>query len=530
MTESRYAVHYFFVMILFMLTISLLILPLNAQEVPEFWFNQGSNTVKQAEALKANEGKAKSVILFLGDGMGITTITAARILEGQQRGQTGEENVLSFEKFPYTALSKTYAINQQVPDSAATMTALMTGIKTKAYMVSLSGSARTSDCASSKGNELTTLLERAEKAGLSTGVVTNTRLTHATPAAAYSHAAHRFWESDQDMSKDAKAQGCKDIARQLIEFPYGNGLEVAMGGGRTNFLPNDTIDPEDGNISGRRFDGRNLTEEWKSKFPASEYLWNSNQLKSLDYSKVDHLLALFSDSHMAFEHDRAKDKGGEPSLSEMTRAAIAILTKNERGFVLLVEGGLIDIAHHTGNAYRALTETIEMSRAVQIAVEKTKPEETLIIVTADHSHPLVMAGYTTRGNPILGKVVINDHLTGEPQKSFAKDALGLPYTSLNYAVGPGYTGKSEKQKEGSKIFRHSAKKFKGITSGRPDLTTMDTTAPDYLQETIVPLEAAAHAGEDVPVYATGPWAHLVHGVMEQNIIYHIMEKALGLSN
>ncbi|HLC16600.1 MAG TPA: alkaline phosphatase [Thermodesulfovibrionia bacterium] len=499
-----------------------------AQETPVDWFKQGGEAVRRAEALDAIEGRAKNVILFVGDGMGMTTVTAARILEGQQRGQTGEENLLSFEKFPYTALSKTYAVNQQIPDSASTMTAIITGVKTNAFMVSVSSSAQTNDCASIKGNELTTLLERAEQAGLSTGVVTNTRLTHATPAAAYAHAAHRQWESDQDLPKDARNRGCKDIARQLIEFPYGNGLEVAMGGGRTNFLPKDDQDPEDSEKSGRRRDRRDLTKEWTAQHPDSAYVWNSKQLQGTDHAKVGHLLGLFSDSHMAYEHDRPKDKAGEPSLSEMTASAIAILAKNKRGFVLVVEGGMIDIAHHSGNAYRALTEAIEMSKAVQVAVEKTKPEETLIIVTADHSQPLVMAGYTTRGNPILGKVVENDYCTGKCKDSFSKDATGLPYTTLNYAIGPGYTADSDEHKEVTKKFKST--QYKGIKAGRPDLTHVDTTAPNYLQETVVPLAAVSHAGEDVPIYATGPGAHLVHGVMEQNVIYHVMEHALGLSN
>jgi alkaline phosphatase len=400
-------------------------------------------------------------------------------------------------------------------------------------MISVSSSAQTKDCASIKGNELTTLLERAEQAGLSTGVVTTTRLTHATPAAAYAHASHRHWESDQDLPEDAQSKGCKDIARQLIEFSYGNGLEVAMGGGRTNFLPKYAQDPEDTTKSGRRRDRRDLTKEWTAKHPDSAYVWSSKQLQGTDHAKVDHLLGLFSDSHMAYEHDRPKDKGGEPSLSEMAASAIAILSKNERGFVLVVEGGMIDVAHHSGNAYRALTETIEMSRAVAVAVEKTNPEETMIVVTADHSQPLVMAGYTTRGNPILGKVVENDYMTGEHKASFAKDAAGLPFTTLNYAIGPGaagYADKSDERQEGTKKFKHAATQHKGIKAGRPDLTHVDTAAPNYLQETVVPLKAVSHAGEDVPVYATGPGAHLVHGVMEQNVIYHIMEHALGLSN
>src|ERR1700752_2160632 len=97
---------------------------------PEEWFAAGQRTVQEAKRLTQTRTTAKNVILFVGDGMGIATITAARILEGQQRGESGEENQLSFEKFPYVALSKTYTVDQQTSDSAPTMTAIITGVKT----------------------------------------------------------------------------------------------------------------------------------------------------------------------------------------------------------------------------------------------------------------------------------------------------------------------------------------------------------------------------------------------------------------
>jgi alkaline phosphatase len=107
---------------------------------------------------------------------------------------------------------------------------------------------------------------------------------------------------------------------------------------------------------------------------------------------------------MQFEYERPKDTAGEPTLADMTRAAIARLSRNGNGYVLLVEAARIDHANHYGNAYRALSDTVAMSDAVRAANEATSVDDTLIIVTADHSHVLNFAGYPKRGNPILGKV------------------------------------------------------------------------------------------------------------------------------
>ena len=474
-------------------------------ESPDEWFRDGKSTVNRAKLLTPINHRAKNVILFVGDGMGVSTVTAARILEGQQRGQPGEENLLSFETLPYIALIKTYETNQQTPDSAGTATAMVTGVKTKAGVLSVNQNVIPGDHASAKGNKLTTILELAEKAGLSTGVVSTTRLTHATPAATYAHSPARAWESDSDLPPEANEAGFPDIARQLIEFPLGDGIEVAMGGGRGNFLPRTAKDPEDPGITGRRADGRDLTAEWRKR-PNAEYIWNKLQFDNIDVTKTDHLLGLFDSSHMEYEHDRKRDIGAEPSLGNMTGKAIDLLSRNEIGFFLLVEGGRIDHAHHACNAYRALTETIEFARAVRIAMAKTNRAETLIIVTSDHSNVLTIAGYPTRGNPILGKMRENDDV-GEPTKHIAVDANGLPFTTLGYANGPGSVA----------------------GSGRRDLNSVDTEAHHYVQEAAVPLRWETHGGEDVPLYADGPMAHLFHGVLEQNVIFHVMADALGLS-
>ena len=451
---------------------------------------------------------AKNVILFIGDGMGVSTVTAIRILDGQQKGMPGEENVLSFERFPHVALSKTYEINQQVGESAGTATAIMTGQKTNAGFIGVGSEAIRGDCASSIGNHLPSILELVESTGKSTGIVTTTRLTHATPAAGYAHVPERDWENDRDLTGEAMQNGCTDIASQLIEFPYGDGIEVALGGGRIKFLPSDTADPEGANTGEGRQDARNLTREWVNKYPNSAYVWNQQQFDSIDPESTDHLLGLFESDHMQFEADRSEDTGGEPSLAQMTELAIDILSRNSDGYFLLVEGGRIDHGHHDNNAYRALTDGIAFADAVEVADRMTNQHDTLIIVTADHSHTFNFSGYPSRGNPILGKVNSNDS-KGNPRSTPQLMADEKPFTTLGYYVGPGADW---------------------VGGPRPDLTEVDTVNDkNYLQQAAIPAEDDAHGGEDVAVYARGPGAENIHGVMEQDEIFNAMDKALHLT-
>jgi alkaline phosphatase len=475
-------------------------------ESPEEWYRQGQLAVQKAQRLNNNNRVAKNVIIFIGDGMNIPTVSAARILEGQTLGKKGEEHVLSFEKLTHVALSKTYCTNAQVTDSAAAMTAIITGVKTKDGMLSVNQDVTPHKASTVPGNELMTLFEKAEARRLSTGVVSTTRITHATPAACYAHTPDRDWECDaniSDIDADPANAQFPDIARQLIEFPYGNGLEVALGGGRAYFQPKTTADPEYAGKFGKRNDGRDLTNEWVTKYPGGAYVWNKAQFDAVDPATTTHLLGLFEQSHMRYEKDRANDGAGEPSLSEMTAKAIDILSKNRRGYVLMVEGGRIDHAHHENSAYHALNDTVEFAKAVEVGMTKTNPRDTLIVVTADHGHVMCFTGYPTRGNPILGKVVENDYW-GEPTSNLTLGSDGLPFTTLLYGNGPGYK------------------------NPREDLAAIDTTAPTYKQQSAVPWGSDGHSGEDMPIYAGGPGANLFHGVQEENYIFHAIVEAMKL--
>jgi len=420
----------------------------------------------------------------------------------------GEENVLAFERFPHVALSKTYEVNQQVGESAGTATAIMTGQKTNAGLIGLGSETTRRNCASATGHHLPSLLELSESAGKSTGFVTTTRVTHATPAATYAHAAERDWENDRDLSEEARQNGCSDIASQLVGFPQGDGIEVALGGGRIKFLPHDIADPEGADTAEGRQDNRNLAQEWVQKYPNSAYVWNQQQFDAIDPDSTDHLLGLFESDHMQYEADRAEDAGGEPSLAQMTKLAIEILSRNTNGYFLLVEGGRIDHGHHDNNAYRALTDGIAFADAVAVADEMTRLDDTLIIVTADHSHTFNFSGYPTRGNPILGKVDSNDS-SGKPRGKPKLMGDAKPFTTLGYYVGPGAAW---------------------VGGPRPDLSETDTVNDkNFIQQAAIPAEDDAHGGEDVTVYARGPGAGYIHGVMEQNEIFNAMDTALGLT-
>jgi len=487
-------------------------------------FTATVNSREELDAMVANlRGKAKNVILFVGDGMGVSTVTAARILDGQMNGLAGEENQLSFDKFPFSGLSKTYNVDAQTPDSAGTMTAMMSGIKTDVGVIGVDEDIERGDCSTVAGNELVTALELAEIAGKSTGIISTARITHATPAATYAKSADRNWEDISDMPEAAVTAGCSDIADQLINFEANleanfegldvDGIEVVMGGGRRHFLPRDEAfnSPDAASsIEGDRTDGRDLTAEWQTMYENGVYVFDQSGFDGLDTETTEKVFALFNESHMQYEADRSNDIAGEPSIAEMTSAAIKVLDNNEKGFFLMVESGRIDHAHHAGNAYGALHDTIAFAEAVDAADKLTDDEDTLIIVTADHGHVFTIAGYPKRGNPILGVNVGSDEA--------ATAADGTPYTTLGYTNGLGFRNLGD-------VTNSDASYLAGPDTGRKDITDVDTTTPGYHQEALIPLSSETHSGEDVGIYAKGPGAFLVNGTNEQSVIFHVMDFA-----
>lgn len=445
------------------------------------------------------EPRAKNVILFIGDGMGISTITAARIYDGQKRGETGEENQLSFERFPNVALVKTYNTNAQVPDSAGTATAMHSGLKTRIGVLGVGPEAEKGVCRDALAHPLPLLGEEVKQRGLALGIVTTTRITHATPASVYSRSADRDWEKDNDIPADQQGQGCKDIALQLAEADF----DVALGGGSQMFYGREK--------GGRRSDAAaDLPAQWAAR-SGGVVVRDAAGLAAAPLDKP--VLGLFNPSHLGFMADRKPDSS-EPTLTDMTAQAIARLKADPDGFYLMVEGGRIDHAHHAGQAGYALEEAVEFARAVQWAVDNTDPAETLIMVTADHSHVFTIAGYPQRGNDILGLVV--------PPKGNGEDggdgvspllaADGKPYTTLSYANGPG-----------GLLVKAHGDDDDDHDHGRP----MPQTGIKARQQALVPLGSETHGGEDVALFATGPGADRARGVIEQNVIYAIIRKALG---
>lgn len=426
--------------------------------------------------------RAKNVILFIGDGMGISTVTAARIYEGQKRGQTGEENLLSFEKLPQTALIKTYNTDAQVPDSAGTATAMNAGVKTRIGYIGVSEAAARGDCAAGKANPLPLAAEAAKRAGLQVGIVTTTRITHATPAAVFGHSVDRGWESDNDIPLGERPEGCTDLAAQLVAFPF----DVALGGGKAKFFGSagggDRLDP-----------AADLPARW-SRRTGGSYVETAAALAAAPRGKP--VLGLFAPSHLSYMVDREPDST-QPTLTAMTADALARLEADGRGYYLMVEGGRIDHGHHAGQAGYALEEAVEFARAVQHAIDNTDPRDTLILVTADHSHVLHIAGYPRRGNPILGLVTPAGAATDKP--ALASD--GQPYGTLGYANGPGAV--------------------KGVR-------TAPETSLHARQQALVPLPSETHGGEDVALYASGPGSQEVRGVLEQSRVGQIVKRALGL--
>ncbi|KAK2181946.1 hypothetical protein NP493_374g01032 [Ridgeia piscesae] len=455
--------------------------------------------------MATNTREAKNVILFVGDGMGVSTVTAARIRHGQLAGRPGEETRLHLERFPHVALIKTYTVDHQVPDSAATATAFLCGVKANFGTVGLDPRAHRGDCSSGKGRNLTCIVELAQKAGKSTGFITTARVTHATPGPLYASAADRDWETDSSLSKAAIRHGCTDIASQLLR-PVGRDIDVILGGGRGRLMPTYKRDPEHTSLRGLRQDGRDLIKEWiSSKHAAGKsarYVWNDHEFSRIQPSSVDSLMGLFEFSHMQYDSERHLDKAGEPSLLEMVEKAILILQKNKNGFFLMIEGARIDHAHHGNTARRALEETLAMDAAVERALELVDTDDTLVIVTADHSHPLSIGSYATRGNPILGLTDWSNEHNGNN----VSDVDNLPYTTLVYGNGPGY------------VDAHP----------RRNIINVNTQSTTYRQASAVPLRIVSHDGSDVAAYAVGPMSHLLHGVHEQHYIFHVMAHAACL--
>ncbi|CAF1227342.1 unnamed protein product, partial [Didymodactylos carnosus] len=474
--------------------ITTLLLPIRSSCTPvlweseksvNFWYDHALSQLDKTLAKQVNTNLAKNIILFLGDGMGLASVTAGRIRKGQRFGRMGENEQLHFEQFPYTGFVKTYNIDYQTPDSAGTGTAYLCGVKARFNTIGLDGHVQTSNCTSSFGHNISCLTDWAYSAGKSVGIVTNSHITDASPTAAYGHVSTRFWQTYNPHNfrgYGAKQfrEGCKDIARQLIED--NSHFHVLLGGGRQKFLPNTTKD-------GERLDNLNLIDKWlqlKNESKQShKYVQTRKQLLELNPDKVDYVLGLFAPEYMHVDSEKRKYPD-EPTLEEMTNVAIKILSKNPRGYFLFVEGGLIDVMHHKTFARLAIEEVVDFDRTIEQATKQSNENETLIIVTADHSHTFSFGGYGYRGSDIFGYASYYEGMN-------RSDIDNKTFSIISYGNGPNYANRSSMN---------------------------SIHLPRFEYPAATPLRQGSHGGEDIPVYAQGSWSHLFQGTMEQVMIAH----------
>lgn len=386
------------------------------------------------------EDGAKSVIFLIGDGMGYAQVTAARwekaggdLPDYQPTLNSYQNTRLYMDEMEYAGHMSTHSLNSWITDSAAAVTALATGEKTYNGVISV---ANVSDRGEVMGREKATayalplkiILEMAEEAGKATGVVTTTRITHATPAGYYAHSADRDWENE--------------IAEQCIE----SDMEVSMGGGASKFS----------------FENRSLLEEALSL--GWTVVTNESELDAVDSAATERLLGIFAGSHMSYELDR--DPSLEPSLAEMTETAVEILSKDEDGFFLMVEGGRIDHAAHARDYKRCVVDTVAFDDAVKVALDyAAENPDTLVVVTADHE---------------CGGLVLSS-ASSEYTEGWAPNfGSGAYPTSETYS----------------------------------DLKI---------------LEEASHTSVDVPLFASGPTAiEFSRGLIDNSEIFTLLKEAMGL--
>lgn len=318
--------------------------------------------------------RVKNIVLLIGDGMGLTQVAAARIKA------LGAEGRLYIERMPVTGLINVHSADKLITDSGAASTALATGYKTRNGMIGVNP----------EGKRLLTILEAARNKGMATGLVVTSTITHATPAAFAAHVKSRYDELT--------------IAVQMLE----NKVNVMMGGGRAYFLPKE--------LGGKRRDGRNLIEE--AKAIGYTYVETKDGLQAAD---GEYLLGLFQMEALTTTASE------EPRLAEMTAKAIEILSRNENGFFLMVEGSQIDWACHRNNPYETIRQTLLFDEAVKVVLEfATRDTSTLVVVTADHE----CGGMAINGGSLDGRNLEIGWTTG--------GHTGVPVPIFAHGPGAGY--------------------------------------------------------------------------------------------
>ena len=459
---------------------------------------------------------AKNVILLIGDGMSMAHRTAARMLsKGISQGTYGGE--LAMDDMPHMALVSTSGTESIVTDSANAMTAYTTGHKSCVNALGV-------HCALNRSTlghpNIETIAELAKRRlGMAVGVVTDTEVEDATPAGMVAHTRRRI---DYD-----------DIVRMF----YWLQPEVIMGGGTPNFLP--TTDAR-----GKRKDGENYI----SKFQKAGYAFvdTATQLAAAAAKpETRKLLGLFNDKNIDGALDRKFLKKGtvdkfpdQPDLTDETRAALQVLSRGDKGFVLMVEAGRIDKFSHSLDWERAVYDTIMFDNVVKIAKDfADKRNDTLIIVVPDHAHPVSIIGTydDSKGEQLRDR--LQTYSAAQFPNYPAPDAEGYPAKvdvsrrlAMVFAAYPDYCDPGKPYMEGENQ-PTAAPPSAQEGEKQPAVANEEYCKPGAARKIgNLPFTArnGVHAADDVVLTASGPGSEVFRGRVDNTFVFRAMARALGL--
>ena len=375
-----------------------------------------SNSSAQPD-LAPQSGQIKNIIMMIGDGMGPQQVGLLQDFATHSKTDIYKNRETALELFANSgqlALSSTTPVGGLVVDSACSATQLATGKPSLSEVVGLD----------IEGNATDTILEMAKAAGKSTGLISDTRITHATPAAFAAHQAHRSMENE--------------IAVDMLE----NNVDVLLGGGLRYWIPQNSdsintdlndnlvalINEPTVRIKSKRKDDRNLLTE--AQTAGYSLAFNADQLDAVEGQKV---LGLFSYSAMldGISYSTCKKAGDcvQPSLAEMTKKALDILSKDEDGFFLMVEGGQIDWAAHNNDAGDMLHQLLKFDESIQAVYDWVKDrDDTLVVITADHETGGFSFSYSRKDIPqadstIVGDAFVESNREYKPNFNFANPDL-----------------------------------------------------------------------------------------------------------
>ena len=506
--------------------------------------------------------RAKNVVFFIGDGMGIAHRTAARImLQGVQQGKAND--LLEMDKMPNTAIAMTHSLNSIVADSAPGAACYSTGNKSNNNQQGVFPDDTTDNFDNPRVELVGEYLARTQ--GKSLGIVTTADVFDATPGAFGSHTQNR-------------GAGSGICDQYLDEMVPKADLRVLLGGGRKWFLPSTTsgsartaatdyvLPSELATAWGVTPGAVDTTRDLLANFVSAGFTYapDANSLTNVAPATTK-LLGLFSFSNMNVAKDKIDKRRGastivddygfpdQPMLDEMTAKALQVLNKNANGFVLMVEAASIDKQAHNMDSDRWIQETIEFDRAIGVARKfaETNPD-TLLIVTADHecaginiigSSTVSNASLQTRAagpnaNPttaLRDQVVGNYEAAGFPVYPIAAD--GYPTTTdPDFKMLIGYAGNADRYEDwltNPRPIRDTQQPF----NGSAPLNTYPTgplnrdVAGGFLITGQVAGSSAVHTGSDIPVSAQGRGAGLFSGVIDNTeVFFKAMQAVLGGSN